>query len=305
MREFFGEYKAEYQMAVMLIYLLVLFFSGLVFRKRFPALFNKVTFGAFENVDEHILAHSRIRELEAELESVHALMNEIESGSPTPGGGPPPQSPLPRPPLDNLLEEDIDLEDLISQQLAKAIRADNADAKLSSLLKLRQTIADQEAKLASGRQLQSIHSSLLHSSLNLRSRVFTIFAGANFWLVLLAALAAVYWKLEIPESLVHAVLGLYVSMSLFLVYVFRNSSSRISVLLAIKEDQVHRHDAFAYLATLKAGTPLADQDIQVIKLLLQNHSEREKGGDHPYELVLKGISNSTVLLKGGKVVEKK
>jgi hypothetical protein len=210
----------------------------------------------------------------------------------------------------------VDLEGTLDHLIVKKMVNGSEDRSLEDLFKLRKSIEMQEAQREERVSLNRMIDELMDNALRLRTRVFNIFAGVNLWIVFLAVLGSFLYKGILSESIGHAlnvispgvvqgVAGLYLSMAVFLVYVFRNASSRISVLLALKEDQNHHHAVFIYLSKLRPGATPSERDIEAIRLLFQNHAERERGNEHPYELVLRGITNSTVLLKGGKVVSSK
>ncbi|MBC7951750.1 MAG: hypothetical protein H7Z12_08045 [Rhodospirillaceae bacterium] len=99
----------------------------------------------------------------------------------------------------------------------------------------------------------------------------------------------------------------YIGLSCFIFYIFRVANNRSSVALAILEDTKKHADALNYVLSAKSkGGVLSEHDISALRLILLNRAEREKGATHPYELILNGISNSTIMFKGGRVeVEKK
>ncbi|MHA4978015.1 hypothetical protein ACX0K2_16165 [Pseudomonas extremorientalis] len=106
----------------------------------------------------------------------------------------------------------------------------------------------------------------------------------------------------LTDKAVTTIIGLYISLAAFIVYIYRTSNFRSSVLLALHEDGKKYYDAEDYLRRLKPGASPTDRDVEVLKLLLLNRSEREKMADHPYELILKGVTNSNIQLKGGKMI---
>jgi len=106
----------------------------------------------------------------------------------------------------------------------------------------------------------------------------------------------------LTDRAVTGIIGLYVSLAAFIVYIYRTSNFRSSVLLALHEDAKKYFDAEDYIRRLKPGASPNDRDVEVLKLLLLNRAEREKMADHPYELILKGVSNSNIQLKGGKMI---
>lgn len=101
------------------------------------------------------------------------------------------------------------------------------------------------------------------------------------------------------------VLGVYVSLSAFIIYIYRASNARSASLLSIKEDDKKLYDVSIFLNRFKKGNTFSNNEVELIKALLVNRLERERGADHPYEVILKGITNSNVLVRGGKIAEKK
>lgn len=100
---------------------------------------------------------------------------------------------------------------------------------------------------------------------------------------------------------IQAILGFYISLALFIVYIYRSANSRSNMILAIREDFRKLHLVNDYLSRFAEGRELTESELAIIKIISINHSEREKTAEHPYEIALKGITNSTVMLKGGKI----
>ncbi len=98
-----------------------------------------------------------------------------------------------------------------------------------------------------------------------------------------------------------AILGLYIALGAFMLYIIKTSHYRSSVLLAIKEDASNYYKAVDYLSNIRQGTDITEHDVDIIRMILTNRSEREHKADHPYEVILKGISGSNVQFKGGKI----
>lgn len=103
----------------------------------------------------------------------------------------------------------------------------------------------------------------------------------------------------------YGIIGVYLSLALFIVYIYRTSNARSLVLLAIREDAKKRHDVFAYLQKIAAGRALGEYDIELLRLIGVNRSERERTPKHPYEIILKGIENSSISLQGGRISAQK
>lgn len=268
-------------------------------RKLFPSFFNKLTLGFFTEPSDEMAVAKQLALLRHEVGTVRLALLQASADR-----DPDDDREKTSPPLNRDTKIKTGPVDIIGQ-LDNAILAklDHSGESLSiaELSKLRRTFTDEQDKATAKSDLNVMIELLMDNAVRSRTRVFTLFAGVNMWLVVLAASTLVV-KVEVTPPLLQAIFGLYVSMAVFLVYVYRNSSSRISVLLALKEDQNHQHEAASYLARLRPNATLSERDVEALKLILVNHAERENGNDHPYELVLKGITNSTVMLKGGKVI---
>lgn len=107
---------------------------------------------------------------------------------------------------------------------------------------------------------------------------------------------------SLGDRAITAIIGLYVSLAAFIVYIYRTSNFRSSILLALREDAKKYYDADEYIRRLKPGAAPTDRDLEVLKLLTLNRAEREKMAAHPYEVILKGVHNSNIQLKGGKML---
>ncbi|MDX8121304.1 hypothetical protein SKZ59_05920 [Janthinobacterium sp. GMG2] len=295
-------------------FFLFLLMAGL--RRISPQVFSKLTLGVFNENTEDITLARQLAETKQELSNLRDLVQGLTSDTYFWHEG----RALPILRAENPPDEMTaggSLEDRLDQIIAQKMMSEGKNSSLDDLLKLRKTVEMQETQREERVALNRMIDELMDNALRLRTKVFTMFAGVNLWLVFLAISGSLLYKSFLSESLqqglksvisdsiIQGVAGLYVSMAVFLVYVFRNTSSRISVLIALKEDQNHRHDVFIYLSKLRPSAAPSERDIEALKLLLQNHAERERGHEHPYELVLKGITNSTVLLKGGKVLSSK
>ena len=98
-----------------------------------------------------------------------------------------------------------------------------------------------------------------------------------------------------------ATVALYLSLGAFMLYIIRTSHFRSSVLLAIREQSSNYYNALDYLEKIKSGGEINEHDVEIVRMLLVNRSEREHRADHPYEVILKGISGSNIQFKGGKM----
>ena len=112
----------------------------------------------------------------------------------------------------------------------------------------------------------------------------------------------IFSSASLTSQAVSGIVGLYISLAAFIVYIYRTSNFRSAVLLALREDAKKYYDADDYIKRLKPGSSPSERDIEVLKLLLLNRTEREKMAHHPYELILKGVNNSNIQLKGGKMI---
>jgi hypothetical protein len=221
------------------------------------------------------------------------------------------------PPQDNLARQVAELKEKVafmeshvpdthSDAMEDAItdRIQNGKLSAKELMALHRELTDGDA-IDSVRMEQDIAvDQEFDAAAKTKRKLVNVFIGINFVLSVVLVSAAVRGTFfaDIPVATQQILLGLYASMSLFIIYVYRSSNARLLVLLAVKEDNKRYFDALRFIDSRNA--PLIETDIDVIKLLLTNRTEREKGQEHPYELVLKSISNSNILLKGGKVLAK-
>ncbi|MES9855023.1 MAG: hypothetical protein ABW166_00255 [Sedimenticola sp.] len=131
----------------------------------------------------------------------------------------------------------------------------------------------------------------------MKSVMINLFVIVNFALIALY----LFKGSELSQYGALSLSGLYISLAGFIIYIFRASNSRTSVLLAIKEDLKKQNSVMEYIENGNKSGSLTNQDIEFIRILMTNHSEREKKVDHPYEMVLKGVSGTNIQFKGGKM----
>lgn len=98
-----------------------------------------------------------------------------------------------------------------------------------------------------------------------------------------------------------AIVVLYLSLGAFMLYIIRTSHFRTSVLLAIREDERNYYNALDYIIKFKNNNDLTEHDVDVIRMIMTNRSEREQKAQHPYEVILKGVSGTNIQFKGGKM----
>lgn len=132
----------------------------------------------------------------------------------------------------------------------------------------------------------------------LKAVMINLFVMVNIGILLIYIFAGA----ALTSQAVSGIVGLYISLAAFIVYIYRTSNFRSAVLLALREDAKKYYDADEYIKRLKPGASPSERDIEVLKLLLLNRTEREKMAHHPYELILKGVNNSNIQLKGGKMI---
>ena len=216
--------------------------------------------------------------------------------------------------LENQLSRD--LPDLVKRKLAQLQAADRSldstirtainDAvavyltahKPADLLADRKEQARFTERIDRGRILENTIEEQMRSAGRLKAVMINLFVLFNIGVLLVYLFAAS----NLTDRAVTAIIGLYISLAAFIVYIYRTSNFRSSVLLALREDAKKYFDAEDYIGRLKPGASPTDRDVEVLKLLLINRAEREKMADHPYELVLKGVTNSNIQFKGGKII---
>ncbi|MGR5150137.1 hypothetical protein ACQKP8_26775 [Photobacterium alginatilyticum] len=131
----------------------------------------------------------------------------------------------------------------------------------------------------------------------LKSVMINLFIVVNFALIILYLLKGA----DINQYGALSISGLYISLAGFIIYIFRSSNSRTSVLLAIKEDLKKQNTALEYIESVRLKGDVSENDIDFIRMIMANHAEREKTVNHPYEMVLKGVSGTNIQFKGGKM----
>jgi hypothetical protein len=137
----------------------------------------------------------------------------------------------------------------------------------------------------------------LRSANNIRVFMMNLFMIFNVGILFLLAFSSE----KFTDRLSLSIAGIYVSLSAFIIYIYRASNARSASLLSLKEDEKKLQDVFHFLNNFKKGNTYTSNDVEIIRLLMINRFERERGSEHPYEVILKGVTNSTVLLRGGKV----
>ena len=110
---------------------------------------------------------------------------------------------------------------------------------------------------------------------------------------------------KLPQEAIYGAAGLYVSLATFIFYIYRASNYRTSVVLSIREDAKKYFDVLEYVRVFRSNSELTEYDIDVIRELMKNRAEREKAAKHPYEVIIKGISDANIQVGSGKMIPKK
>lgn len=183
-------------------------------------------------------------------------------------------------------------EGLIEDKVRQAIPDhEELDSKFTKLDKLK-------SRMRAEKELESTIDSQLESSQRLKAIMINLFIAAN--IAIMSAYITGIIKL-LDEHAIYSVLGLYVSLAAFIVYIYRSSNARISVAISIKEDIKKAYDAFELLENFSQKGKMDQNSLELFKHILINRAEREKNIDHPYEMIFRGVSNSTIQFKGGRV----
>jgi ABC-type multidrug transport system fused ATPase/permease subunit len=207
--------------------------------------------------------------------------------------------------LDDLTERKLDDNGVLEKRLVKSFESKilnqlesylgSIDIKDIAALKNKAEI-DSRKKSADEHLIQTLEQERRSAGL-LKSVMINLFVMVNLGLFLLYLLTGS----ELNQYAAISLSGLYISLAAFIIYIFRASNARTSVLLAIKEDMGKQLTAYEYASNAKENNSLSGNDIEYLRMLLSNHAEREKGTSHPYEVILKGISGSNIQFKGGKM----
>lgn len=198
----------------------------------------------------------------------------------------------------NKLEVHPDL--AIDVAIASRIQRDSGSMDLAELLELRHQISYASQQKNAQEDLEIAMDAELRSAKSIKKNMLNFFIGFNFILITSFAIQSSFSQKDLSASAYQGITALYISLAVFIVYVYRAANARVLILLAGKEDTKRVFNAERYLSS-RPKSLTSERDVEVLKLLLTNRMERERGSEHPYELVLKGITNSNVLVKGGRV----
>ena len=191
----------------------------------------------------------------------------------------------------------VGLDEVINSSVNSAVTSYLEKFTVSDLLQAQRAKLKENQRLDRSNILERTIDEHMRSAGRLKTVMINLFVMFNIGVLLVYLFAAAH----LTDRAVTAIIGLYVSLAAFIVYIYRSSNFRTSVLLALREDAKKYFDADEYIQRLKVGSSPTERDVEMVKLLLLNHAEREKQADHPYEVVLKGVTNSNIQLKGGKI----
>ncbi|WP_336940826.1 hypothetical protein [Vibrio cholerae] len=131
-----------------------------------------------------------------------------------------------------------------------------------------------------------------HSSTSVKSRLTNLFI--LFTLVMLGA-NFIYGS-EITDTNKILVAITYITLSSFLIFIIRTSHQRSAMLISIQEDLKKQSELNDFLVHFKKGKDLTEHDVEFLRLLMISRAEREAKTSHPYEVILKNVSDSNIQL---------
>lgn len=187
----------------------------------------------------------------------------------------------------------IELEHRVNHRIDEYLQTQDSEFFSSA----RKAIEQQERRYKVENELYSAVEVERKSAGLLKSVMINLFIMVNFALIMLYLLKGA----DINQYGALSISGLYISLAGFIIYIFRSSNSRTSVLLAIKEDLKKQNTALEYIESVRLKGEVSENDIDFIRMIMANHAEREKTVSHPYEMVLKGVSGTNIQFKGGKM----
>ncbi|WP_411132291.1 hypothetical protein AAFX34_15990 [Vibrio vulnificus] len=187
----------------------------------------------------------------------------------------------------------VELENRVNNRIDEYLKTKDSEYFSSA----RKVIEQQERRYKVESELYSAVELERKSAGLLKSVMINLFIVVNFALILLYLLKGA----DINQYGALSISGLYISLAGFIIYIFRSSNSRTSVLLAIKEDLKKQNTALEYIESVRIKGDVSENDIDFIRMIMANHAEREKTVNHPYEMILKGVSGTNIQFKGGKM----
>lgn len=122
-----------------------------------------------------------------------------------------------------------------------------------------------------------------------------------FFISTIAVIFGFIWLDKLTYEVRITIGCLYFGLSLFVLFVIKSCYSRTAVILSILEDQEKKNDIRDFIIKYKKSSDLNDHDIELIKTISISRAEREKSTKHPYEIILKNISGSSLSFGNGKI----
>ncbi|ENR4992805.1 hypothetical protein ACEVQL_000796 [Enterobacter roggenkampii] len=122
-----------------------------------------------------------------------------------------------------------------------------------------------------------------------------------FFISTISVICGFIWLDKLSYEVRITIACLYFGLSLFVLFVIKSCYSRTAVIMAILEDQQKKDDIKDFFIKYKKGSDLNERDIELIKIICASRSEREKTAKHPYEIILKNISGSSLSFGNSKL----
>lgn len=122
-----------------------------------------------------------------------------------------------------------------------------------------------------------------------------------FFISTISVICGFIWLDKLSYEVRITIACLYFGLSLFVLFVIKSCYSRTAVIMAILEDQQKKDDIKDFFIKYKKGSDLNERDIELIKIICVSRSEREKAAKHPYEIILKNISGSSLSFGNSKL----
>ncbi|MGM8898856.1 MULTISPECIES: hypothetical protein [unclassified Psychrobacter] len=139
------------------------------------------------------------------------------------------------------------------------------------------------------------------SAFSLRNKMINLFSFSVFAMIL-SFFLLIFLKSDVFSIQKYiVVISLFLSLGFFVIYIIKSSNSRTSTLMSIYENQRNYQNIINLISKLDIENGITDNDLEIIKMMSINYSGREKRVSHPYEIILKGLSNSNIQFNGGKM----
>lgn len=194
----------------------------------------------------------------------------------------------------SILENSVvgNLNDTVKEEFKKYV----SELDISTILKEKYESLKIERLTTAISQLEKTIEQERSGSGRLKTIMINLFVIFNIGIII----TYITWGSHISDNAIYAISGLYLSLATFIFYIIRTSHFRTGVLLSITEDNKKHLDVLEFL-NKRADKNISEQDVELMKLFLINRAEREHKANHPYEVILKGVSGSNIQFKGGKM----